>query len=60
MKNLTLLMVGIMAAVAILSAGLAVVPATMQQAVHRILISISNKSRVTNAVEMRTVVTTAN
>ena len=32
MKNTTLLMVGIAAAVAMLSAGLAVVPATMQQA----------------------------
>jgi len=32
MKNLTLLMVGILAAVAMFSAGLAVVPATMQQA----------------------------
>ena len=32
MKNSTLLMAGIMAAVAMLSAGLAVVPATMQQA----------------------------
>jgi hypothetical protein len=32
MKNLTLLMVGIVAAVAMLSAGLAVLPATMQQA----------------------------
>ena len=32
MKNLTLLMVGIVAAVAMLSAGLAVLPTTMQQA----------------------------
>ena len=32
MKNTTLLMVGIVVAVAMLSAGLAVVPATMQQA----------------------------
>jgi hypothetical protein len=32
MKNLTLLMVGIIAAVAMLSAGLAVLPTTMQQA----------------------------
>ena len=32
MKNLTLLMVGIIGAVAMLSAGLAVLPTTMQQA----------------------------
>ena len=32
MKNLTLLMVGILGAVAMLSAGLAVLPTTMQQA----------------------------
>jgi membrane protease subunit (stomatin/prohibitin family) len=32
MKNLTLLMVGIVVAVAMLSAGLAVLPTTMQQA----------------------------
>ena len=32
MKNLTLLMVGIVAAIAMLSAGLAVLPTTMQQA----------------------------
>ena len=32
MKNTTLLMIGILGAVAMLSAGLAVIPATMQQA----------------------------
>jgi hypothetical protein len=32
MKNLTLLMVGILGAVAVLSAGLVVLPTTMQQA----------------------------
>ena len=32
MKNTTLLMIGILGAVAMLSAGLAVLPATMQQA----------------------------
>jgi hypothetical protein len=37
MKNLTLLMVGIVAAVAMLSAGLAVLPTTMQQASANVL-----------------------
>ena len=57
MKNSTLLMVGILAAVAMLSAGLALVPATMQQASARIQASISNKIKVTNVVATPSVVT---